>query len=354
MKSLMKTEKYTLFFKLTALAFLAGTLAACVPEGPEDEPVPDMSMLVRWTINGIEPDALLCRALNPGTVSVELWEDSDCDGNLNDGYYIYRFECEGGLCIRPGGEEHGSACRQDEDCGLGGVCLKGAGRTGNVFFSDTDTCVQLVLVARSDDEDTEDLALAWTADFPTEACNRYCEDGYCYDTYEDCPEDCYCEVDTGGPAYPLTRDPEDMPQCQAGEEGVFPACRDLGAVDFDLSFEEFGPLALDLTWQRDDDTFGTCEEAGVETAGYLLERRYEGEEETVYRTLDEVTADSAAPCPDELSWRLVPFGFYRLVVEGRNATGSVLWQAECEDESGGDLEVDDHDENRFSCLVTRL
>ena len=74
----------------------------------------------------------------------------------------------------------------------------------------------------------------------------------------------------------------------------------------------------------------------------------------MYRTLDEVTADSGAPCLDELSWRLVPFGFYRLVVEGRSATGSVIWQAECEDESGGDLEVNDHDENRFSCLVTRM
>jgi hypothetical protein len=354
MNAFMKFEKRALLLKVFTITAAAAAPLACVPEGPENEPVPDMSMLVQWTINGMEPDTLLCRALDPGAVSVELWEDSDCDGNLSDGFYVYSFSCQGGLCIRPGGEEHGSSCERDEDCGLGGLCRRGAARTGNFFFSDTDTCVQLVLVARGDEEDSEDIALAWTADFPTAACNRYCENGYCYDVYEDCPEDCYCEVDTGGPAYPLTRDPGDMPACEVGEEGVFPACRDLGAVDFDLSFEEFGPLALDLSWQREDDTFGTCAEAGVETAGYLLERRYEGEEETVYRTLDEVTTEQAAPCVEELSWRLVPFGFYRLVVEGRNATGSVLWQAECEDESGGDLEVDDHDENRFSCMVTRL
>jgi hypothetical protein len=337
---------------LVALALAcAASPAACTPPGPGSEPVPDMSMVVRWAIGGEVPDELLCRALDPGTVDVELWEDSDCDGSLRDGYYIYAFSCDGGLCVDEGGEHHGEPCGSDEDCGGGeGSCVKGAGKTPDYFFSDTPTCLQLVLVSHYEDEEQDDLVLAWTADFQGGVCRRWCELGYCYDTYEDCPEDCWCEAETGGGRYP-----DELPACDMGEAGAFEACRDLGTVSFDLAAEAFGPLRVALSWQKSDATFGLCEEAEAAFAAYTLERRYEIEDEgTVYRTLDEVTMEDGAPCRDELSWRLVPFGFYRLTVEGRSAGGSVVWQAECEDESGGDIEVDNSEENHFDCLVERL
>jgi len=333
----------------------AAVLLSCVPPGPENEPVPDMSLFVRWMINGHRPNELICNALSPGTVSIEVWEDSDCDGNLNDGFYIYTFDCDGGVCFSPGEDEHGDACGEDADCGGGsGFCYKGGGKTGNYFFSDTDTCIQLVLVTRLE-ESEEDVILAWDADFQGDVCRRYCEAGFCYENYEDCPEDCYCEVNTGGDLYRITHDPGDRPECRIDEGGSFSSCRDLGTVDFDLSFEDFGPLDVDLTWETADASKGTCLEAETAVMGYVLEKRYETEEEgTVYRVLDEVNLESASPCRDSLNWALVPFGFYRLEVKGRNESGSVIWEADCEDDGGGDLDVRSREENHYECQVVRL
>jgi hypothetical protein len=356
-----------------AVCTAAACLLSCLPAGPEDEPSPDMSMIVRWTVNGNMPDEFICRALSPGTVSVELWEDSDCDGNLNDGYYVYGFNCEGGVCWNPENlKDHGSECSDDNDCGGGpGSCLKGAGKTGNYFLSDADTCLQIVLVAHMEDEDS---GIQWRADFPTDACFCYCDTPYCesgsagcfgdYEGYlEACSEACqdpcldecrqagFCRLMPGGTG------PFDIPECRIDDTRSFSSCRDLGTVDFDLAEEDFGPLAVQVSWETTEaGTYGSCMEAGVGYWGYKIEKLYEPEEgEPFYRTLDELNVERREACMDEMQWALVPFGDYRLTVEGRNESGSMRWEGVCETPDGGDLwTVDDREENSIDCRVDKI
>lgn len=137
----------------------------CVPEGPHDEAPPDTSLLVTWRINGNLPDKDICGAIagQEGQVFVEVWEDSDMDGNLNDGFYIYRFGCDGGLCL--GSDKAGQYCTDDEQCMVDGQgrCVRGAGKTPGYFFSGVETGVSVVLVLRPDGERQQEI-LSFTTD----------------------------------------------------------------------------------------------------------------------------------------------------------------------------------------------
>lgn len=333
----------------------APAFSSCLPPGPEDEPAPDMALFVRWTINGSQPDETLCKSLSPGTVSVELWEDSDCDGNTSsgDGFYIYRFDCDGGVCVNPERAQiHGSECKSDSDCGgPPGYCLRTAGKTAKYFFSGTPSCVKLVLNVHLEDVDPQPSPISWLANFQNNVCNRYCDSGFCYEDYESCQDDCYCDVKMGSTA--------DKPECVIDETNSFSACVDLGTIDFDLSSMDFGPLDVQLSWQWEsgETPFGTCEEANVTAMGYTIEKRYVDDEtgEPFFRTLDELSIERREPCMDSLQWALVPFGSYRLSVEGRNETGSMMWHTVCLSEDGGNvLTVDSADQNSYLCEVSRL
>lgn len=133
--------------RAASTVLLLALLASCLPQGPEDQPAPDASIRVSWTIGGIVPDARLCGGLSGREVKVELWEDSDCDGSLLDGFYVYRFDC-------PGGTDPSS-----------GALLAGEGVTANAFFSGVPTCVKTVLVAKAASSTDEDVVLAASGAF---------------------------------------------------------------------------------------------------------------------------------------------------------------------------------------------
>jgi hypothetical protein len=330
---------------LISAVLLAAGLASCLPPAPENEPAPNLSLFVKWTINGRQPDDLICGSLGPETVSVEIWEDSDCDGDLTNGYYVYTFDCTGGVCVNPNRQQHGKKCVRDDECGdPPGYCLKAAGKTGNAFFSGTNTCMKVVLISQA--EGAEPIANIY--DFGGGICSGWYEDSWPYPDSGDCQDDsdCYCYLDTGAP--------QDLSSCTIDAENSFSTCKDLGTIDFDLP--NYGPLDVDLAWEKEDGTFGACEEAGVEFMGYRLERRTEQDGETVYEVFDEVNVEGNTACGARSSWPLVPFAFYRLKVNGRNDNSSIVWESDCTGEDGGDLEVDGREEgsNVFSCQVSRL
>ncbi len=329
------------------LFILNAVLLSCTPPGPDPEPFPDMSLFMRWTVSGQFPDDLIYVGGSDAMLKVELWEDSDCDGDLGDGFYVYSFDFQGGVCKDTDPEV--TRCTSDGDCGgQDGSCLAGAGWTGNYFFSGTPTCVQLVIVSESEGED--DILLARQSDFSLGVCDWWLgEMGWCTD-YEECEKPAFCELTPHG-------SPPASVICSVGDSESISSCYELGAIDFDLAREGFGPLDVELTWEVEEDVFGACEEAGVAYLGFTMKALVEEEEdEWVYKLVRELDVADESPCLERLAWDPVQYGNYRLDVEGRNESGSILWTTRCRAPDEGDLVVDSWEEgtNSFECEVPRL
>jgi len=114
---------------------------------------------------------------------------------------------------------------------------------------------------------------------------------------------------------------------------------DLGEINFIVG--DYGPLSVDIFWAdaADGPAFGGCDfpPGGVSVMGYLLCRDGLVEGGCPPASLyDEVDIDiSPVACRETLSWNILDFGLYELIIDGKDETGGTLWGAGC-----GDLVVD--------------
>ncbi len=105
-----------------------------------------------------------------------------------------------------------------------------------------------------------------------------------------------------------------------------------------------GPLEAALRWAdaATDPTFGGCTAPSdaVARVGYRLET-------PAGTTIDEVDiATAPLDCAPSLSWPDLPFGMYRLIVDGESGDGAVRWRGEC-----AGIVVDNALSNAASCDV---
>jgi|GEM_PF-5083949 len=329
--------------------------SACLSPPPPSEKGPDLSLFLKWTVNGREPDDMVIKSLSSNSLNVEIWEDSDCDSNFDDGFYIYRFNAKSGICINPDNLHHGTTCSNDEDCGgLPGYCMKFAGKTVPAFFRGVNTCIKVVLISGESNSQETPSPIAEVNNFGS-LCNGWYKNTFLYSNLEDCSLDCFCYLNTseGGS--------ESI--CTVADGASFTGCLDLGTVDFDLPYH--GPLDLNIEWENPDGTFGTCSSAGVLYMGYKLERRVIKDGNVTYEEIDSMNVEGKNDCRGSLNWPLLPFeditdegraGFYRVEIKGRNFDSSIVWQSNCTDENGGDLKVDSREEgsNTYTCKVSKL
>jgi hypothetical protein len=117
---------------------------------------------------------------------------------------------------------------------------------------------------------------------------------------------------------------------------------DLGVVDFELG--DYGPLDVLVQWEggEDDRTFGDCGFPidPVAIMGYLLTT-------STGEVADEVDIDVAPmDCTTWLSWLLLEYRTYDLLIDGENAEGWTIWGSMCVD-----LIVDDPHSNEWQCDV---
>jgi hypothetical protein len=119
----------------------------------------------------------------------------------------------------------------------------------------------------------------------------------------------------------------------------------LGTVNFIVG--DYGPLGVELRWAGetgDDPPAGDCSfpAENVASMGYLL-RSSDG------TVIDEVDIEEAPmDCTDYISWAILDYGQYEIVVDGSSSSGGTIWGATCPD-----LVVDNYDQasNEFTCTV---
>ncbi len=365
-----------------ALAGALVILTTCLSSPPADESRPDMTSYLRWTINGQSPSEGLCSGLSHGVVSVEIWENPGaveivdnrytCKPDpMNENYFVLRFGCAGSACSST--VRLGNSCNEDEDCcplrrecTNMGSCVEGectnSEKLGEPCIEDEDCgfCVEGACT------NSEKLG---------EPCIE--EEDCCFETKEECEGAGYCvagEVQTPvfffscetecGPDTPseacdacvtcikaeLREDlgeedeepmaesgdyivvfPDNESQCPVTDRDSLLGCVDLneesvlGTLDFSL--DAHGPLEVGILWKPGDD--GTC--GDVDYMGYALLKTIEtdeGADEEV--VIDEVQVDREdMACAGELAWPLVPFGTYRLEIEGKTNANDVRWKGEC-------------------------
>jgi len=144
-------------------------------------------------------------------------------------------------------------------------------------------------------------------------------------------------LDAAGDAISATTEWASM-ELEAGENN-------LGTVNFIVG--NFGPLGVELRWAGeagDTPPSGDCgfPAESVARMGYLL-RSSDG------TVVDEVDIEeSPLDCTDYISWAILDYGNYELVVNGSSSSGGTLWGATCLD-----LVVDYYEQasNEFSCTV---
>ena len=120
---------------------------------------------------------------------------------------------------------------------------------------------------------------------------------------------------------------------------------DLGTVNFIVG--DYGPLGVELRWA--DAVGGTAAYGGcsfppeaVYSIGYLL-RASDG------TIVDSVDIDTAPlDCAETLTWDVLDYGTYELVMDGADAAATMLWGATCMD-----LVVDYYEtgSNEFTCNI---
>lgn len=298
---------------LRVLALVGAVLlaASCLPSPPADQPGPNTSMLLRWTVHGQAPDVRLCEGLSSNPVYLEIWENADFD--LVEGevvcpevpgpdFFIIRFECDDGTCSSGMPEKIGSSCESDDACCQGstepcmGRCTTGMVRTPDFFFAGVPTCLKAVLVSNSITGEEDDVILgesgAWKA---------------------------------------VT--PDRLQSCAISEEETKDSCFDFGeilgteAVNFQP--EGYEPLSIRFEWEIQGSVpvqYGSCDSSvpAVAYMGYSLLDEAENE-------IDGVQVErQILACATELSWPLVPPGAYHLEVEGRNDDRTLSWKGLCD------------------------
>jgi hypothetical protein len=133
---------------------------------------------------------------------------------------------------------------------------------------------------------------------------------------------------------------------------LLPGNNNLGEVNFVVG--DYGPLRVDVLWESSETpgTYGACGETGpaVTAVGYVLCRGgLEGETCPASGLYDLVNIDvSPLSCGPGLSWDLLDFGLYDLIIDGRDEAGGLEWHGLClalsvdEPEPGG---------NSFECRI---
>ena len=366
-------------------ALLAGALViltTCLQSPPDDESRPDMTSYLRWTINGQAPSENLCSGLSRGAVSVEIWENPGaveivdnrytCNPDpTNENYFVLRFDCTGGACSST--VRLGDSCNEDEDCcplrrectGIG-FCVEGACTNPEKWG---EPCIE-----------EEDCGFcAEGACTNSEKLGRPCieEEDCCFETKEECEGAGYCAAgevqahvfffscaadcgpDTPGEACdecvtcikaelredlgeedeePMAQSgdyvvvfPDNRSQCPVTDLDSILGCMDLndenilGTLDFSLATH--GPLEVGIHWGTGDD--GAC--GDVDYMGYMLVMTHgsDGERLDEEAVVDEMKVDREdLACVEELGWPLVPFGMYRLDIEGKTDTDDMRWKTD--------------------------
>ena len=127
---------------------------------------------------------------------------------------------------------------------------------------------------------------------------------------------------------------------------------DLGTVNFIVG--DYGPLSVDLQWANSTagTSFGGCNfpEPAVSIMGYLLcWGELQGGTCPAGNIYDVVDIDTApVACEENLSWDILDFGNYTLVIDGEDASHRTLWGAECQ---GLIVDSVEPDSNNFLCRV---
>jgi hypothetical protein len=302
----------SLMQKTRALALAGALLAAsCLPPPPEDQPDPNTSMLLHWTVNGLEPGSRLCQGLSSSPVYLEIWENADfdlvegqvvCPESPGPDFFIIRFDCDDGTCGSGMLEKIGASCKADEDCCSGstepcaGTCIPGMVRTPDFFFSGVPTCIKAVLISYGSTSDAEDIFRVESGEWRAVTPDR--------------TQTCAISGDE-------TRD----------------ACFDFGPLEgtdtVNFQLEGFAPLAVSLEWEIVGSApveYGPCGASvpAVAHMGYTLL----AEDASVIDRVD--VGRQVLECTDApLTWQLAAPGTYSLEVEGRNGERTVSWKGLC-------------------------
>ncbi|MFH1438831.1 MAG: hypothetical protein ABIJ56_24185 [Pseudomonadota bacterium] len=119
----------------------------------------------------------------------------------------------------------------------------------------------------------------------------------------------------------------------------------LGDVNFLIG--DYGPLAVELRWAdaiSSEPNYADCDSPmhAVSAIGYLLR----DEDGDIYDLVD--IDDGPVSCAGAVTWDVIAFGTYELVVDGKDVTGDIVWGSMC-----SDLVVDswDRDSNEHICNI---
>jgi hypothetical protein len=333
----------------------------------------DASLALAWTISGAHAGRSVCESV--GAATVQLLLDLDGDGASD---FPYEFNCSAGSGQTP------------EDFTSGGRVVHAVvllGDTGTVLawgggWRETLLAEGLNDLGTFDFDFTTDhdaaLSFAWTLHY-LPADGALCgvmgarTAALLIDETWDGEADEVVEFPCG-PGYGSTgfvRDSGDTLACAfslrdaAGAalattdwgDGMMllPGNNDLGEVNFIVG--EWGPLEVDLSWAAtaEGTSFGECGDPApsVSVMGYLLCRDGLVGGECPPASLYDIVDIDVTPvaCRALMSWDILDFGTYELVVDGRDEGGETAWGATCPG-----LVIDGHEpgSNAFDCRVPML
>ncbi|MFH1437563.1 MAG: hypothetical protein ABIJ56_17785 [Pseudomonadota bacterium] len=330
----------------------------------------DAAVSFAWTIGGLPANYGVCAGVGAGTV--QIWFDETGNDRTDR---FYEFDCEDGSGATP------------EDFASGHIVKYAFAlydRSGSIL-TQSDGWSTLALSAGLNDLGTVDftytpphdaaVSFAWSIHFlegdatlcgavGAAAVQLWLDETGDDETDRVVEFDCSYGAGTSGLIFDSGEDIKyafglydgggDL-LSQTGEwayETLSAGDNDLGEVNFIVG--DYGPLSVDLQWADavESASHGDCDfpPATVSAMGYLLcMGELDGGECPAGSLYDEVDIDTApVECRENLTWDLLDFGTFTLVVDGEDEIGTTLWGLECLD-----LLVDEFDpgSNEYICQV---